>query len=149
MLKKHVGKCSDKVKNIADRERVLQFAAAIGETNPLMIDEQYGKQSNFRGNIAPPTFPIVFNYGEIPELDLPDSGLLHGIQRFYYERPLLVDEEVNCSVEITNYYEKTSTNGILGFLVYKKSGEDMQGSLIFYEEQVIIITETVRKAMIV
>ena len=52
-----------------------------------------------------------------------------------------------CYTKIKDYYEKEGKNGLMGFLVTKRYGEDSQGNVIFTEEATIIITEKVRKAM--
>ncbi|QPA32591.1 MaoC family dehydratase N-terminal domain-containing protein [Thermaerobacillus caldiproteolyticus] len=149
MFTEHIGKCSNKVKNIVERSAVKKFAEAIGDPNPIYWDEETGKKSRYKNNIAPPTFPRVFDYGVIDELKLPSKGLIHGEQIFHYERPLLVGEEIICYSKVEDYYEKKGSIGKLGFLVIKSYGEDPSGQIIFTSTQTIIITEAVRKAMIV
>jgi acyl dehydratase len=149
MFAEHIGKCSNKVKNIVERGAVKKFAEAIGDLNPIYWDEGKGKKSRYKTNIAPPTFPRVFDYGVIDGLNLPSKGLIHGEQTFHYERPLLVGEEVICYSKVEDYYERKGSIGALGFLVIKSYGEDSSGQIIFTSTQTIIITEAVRKAMIV
>ena len=143
MLKESVGRRSNKVKNTVEIGMVKKFAEAIGDLHPIFIDEEAGKRSRYGGNIAPPTFPRVFDYGEIAGLVLPDKGLIHGEQTYHYERPLMIGEEIDCYTEVKDCYEK---NGMV-FLVLKRYGETLKNETIFTEEQVIIITETVRKGM--
>jgi len=143
MLKESVGKRSEKVKNTVERGMVKKFAEAIGDLHPIFIDEEAGKRSRYGQNIAPPTFPRVFDFGEITGLELPNKGLIHGEQTYHYERPLMIGEELNCYTEVKDCYEK---NGMV-FLVLKRYGETPENETIFTEEQVIIITETVRKGM--
>lgn len=142
-----IGKKSQKVKNIVDRALVKRFAEAIGDPHPIYVDEAFGKKSRYGKNIAPPTFPRVFDYGAVEGLNLPKKGLIHGEQNYHYKRPLFVGEELYCYTEVVDYYEKTGKNGRLGFLAVKRYGEDRQENVIFTEESKIIITEAVRKAM--
>lgn len=149
MFYETVGLKSNKVKNVVERGMVKRFAESIGEDHPLFIDEDYGKQTKYGQNIAPVTFPRVFDYGEINDLYLPNVGLIHGEQVFYYERPLLVGEELICYTEVGDYYEKKSgNNGLLGFIVLKRYAEDSNGKKVFTEEQTVIITEAVRKELV-
>lgn len=148
MFEEHIGKCSSKVKNIIERSAVKKFAEAIGDPNPIYWDEETGKKSRYKNNITPPTFPRVLDYGVIDGLNLPRKGLIHGEQTFHYERPLLVGEEIYCYSIVENYYEKKASSGKLGFFVIKSFGEEPSGQIIFHSTQTIIITETVRKAMI-
>jgi acyl dehydratase len=149
MFAEHIGKCSNKVKNVVERGAVKKFAEAIGDPHPIYWDEETGKKSRYQRNIAPPTFPRVFDYGVIEGLKLPSKGLIHGEQRFHYERPLFVGEELYCYAKVEDYYEKQSSMGELGFLVITNCGEDPSGSVIFTSTSTIIITEAVRKAMVV
>ncbi|GMN98870.1 MaoC family dehydratase N-terminal domain-containing protein [Parageobacillus thermoglucosidasius] len=149
MFAEYIGKCSNKVKNVVERGAVKKFAEAIGDPHPIYWDEETGKMSRYKTNIAPPTFPRVFDYGVIEGLKLPSKGLIHGEQRFHYERPLYVGEELYCYSKVEDYYEKQSSMGELGFLIITNYGEDPSGNVIFTSTSTIIITEAVRKAMIV
>jgi acyl dehydratase len=149
MFEEHIGKYSNKVKNTVERGAVKKFAEAIGDPHPIYLDEETGKKSRYKNNIAPPTFPRVFDYGVIEGLKLPSKGLIHGEQTFHFERPLLVGEEIICYSKVEKYYEKKGNHGKLGFLVMKSFGEDLSGQIIFTSTQTAIITEAVRKVMIV
>lgn len=148
MFKDVIGKRSKKVKNIVERGMVKKFAESIGDSNPIFVDEAYGRETKYGQNIAPVTFPVVLDYGEIEELYLPNVGLIHGEQTYNYERPLLVGEEIYCDTEVADYYEKDGGNGLMGFIILNRYGEDFEGKKIFTEKQVIIITEAVRKELI-
>lgn len=143
MLKESIGKRSNKVKNFVERGMVKRFAEAIGDSHPLFIDEAAGARSRYKQNIAPPTFPRVFDYGTIHGLDLPAKGLIHGEQTYRYERPLLVGEEIHCYTEVKDCYKKKD----MVFVVIMGYGNTPEGENVFTAEQVIIITETVRKGM--
>jgi acyl dehydratase len=147
MFTEAIGKRSQKVKCIVERGAVRKFAESIGDLHPIFIDEKTGERSRYGRNIAPPTFPRVFDYGVIEELSLPAKGLIHGEQTFHYERPLFVGEEIYCSQEVKKYYERKGKQGYMGFLVIKRYGETSEGELIFTDEQVVIINEAVRKVM--
>ncbi|KAB7707814.1 MaoC family dehydratase [Bacillus aerolatus] len=148
MLHHSIGKRSEKVKNIVERGAVKKFAEAIGDFHPIYTDEETGKQSRHKENLAPPTFPITFDYGIIADLHLPNKGLIHGEQTFHYERPLLAGEEVYCWTEVKNYVEKSGSHGEMGFLMLTKYGEDSKGQLVFSAKQTVIINEVVRKVML-
>ncbi|MRG85958.1 MaoC family dehydratase N-terminal domain-containing protein [Salinibacillus xinjiangensis] len=147
MYKRFIGKQSNKVKNTVERGMVKRFSEAICDPHPIFIDEEIGKNSKYGQNIAPPTFPRVFEYGEIEDLELPQKGLIHGEETYHYERPLLVGEELYCYSKVKNYFEKQGKNGLMGFFLLKRYGKDSEGNIIFTEEQTVIITEAVRKAM--
>ncbi|WP_066366605.1 MaoC family dehydratase N-terminal domain-containing protein [Neobacillus fumarioli] len=147
MFKDQIGKKSAKVKNIVERGVVKKFAEAIGDLHPIYYDEEVGEKSRYKKNIAPPTFPRVFDYGFIEGLHLPNKGLIHGEQSFHYNRPLFVGEEIYCYTTIKNYFEKKGSFGEMGFLVIENIGEDAAGKVIFSSTSTVIISEAVRKVL--
>lgn len=147
MFKDQIGKQSNKVKNAVERGAVKKFAEAIGDLNPIYFDEETGTNSRYKANIAPPTFPRTFDYGTIEGLNLPNKGLIHGEQTFYYERPLRVGEEIYCYTKVKDYFEKKGNFGEMGFLVIENYGEDVTGALIFSSTSTVVISEAVRKVL--
>ncbi|MGE6377130.1 MaoC family dehydratase N-terminal domain-containing protein [Peribacillus muralis] len=147
MFNDSIGKRSKPVKNFVERGAVRKFAFSIGDPHPIFIDEEAGRQSRYRANIAPPTFPRVFEYGMIDSLNLPEKGLIHGEQVYRYNRPLVVGEEITCYSEVKDYYEKKGKQGKMGFLAMKNYGLDANGKMVFSAEQLVIINETIRKKM--
>ncbi|MED3561851.1 MaoC family dehydratase N-terminal domain-containing protein [Bacillus xiapuensis] len=147
MFKQHIGKRSTKVKNAVERGAVKKFAEAIGDIQPIYFDEEVGKQSRYKANIAPPTFPRTFDYGEIEGFHLPVKGLIHGEQTFHYARPLLVGEDIFCYSVVKSYMEKKGGFGNMGFLVLESFGEEAAGNTIFSSTMTIVISEAVRKVL--
>lgn len=147
MFQSFIGKRSTPIENCVERGAVRKFAEAIGDPHPIYMDKDAGKRSRFGGNIAPPTFPRVLEYGTIEGFHLPNVGLIHGEQSFQYERPLSVGETIHCYTEIKDYYERNGSGGTLGFLVIEDVGEDLHGKRIFTSEAIVIITEAVRKRL--
>lgn len=147
MFKDQIGKQSNKVKNTVERGAVKKFAEAIGDLQPIYFDEEAGEKSRYMNNIAPPTFPRVFNYGEIEGLALPNKGLIHGEQTFHYERPLFVGETIYCYSVVKRYSEKKGNFGKMGFLVLESFGEEAAGNIIFSSSSTIVISEAVRKVL--
>ncbi|SMQ76066.1 Acyl dehydratase [Bacillus sp. OV166] len=147
MFKDQIGKQSNKVKNDVERGAVKKFAEAIGDLHPIYFDEETGRNSRNKANIAPPTFPRTFDYGVIEGLNLPNKGLIHGEQTFNYKRPLKVGETIYCYTKVKSYFEKKGNFGEMGFLVVENYGEDLSGALIFSSSSTIVISEAVRKVL--
>ena len=147
MFKDQIGLKSKKVKNVVERGAVKKFAAAIGDLRPIYFDEEAGEKSRYKRNIAPPTFPRVFDYGRIEGMKMPGKGLIHGEQSFHYNRPLFVGEEVYCYSVVKSYSEKKGNFGEMGFLTLESVGEDAAGNIIFTSASTVIISEAVRKVM--
>jgi acyl dehydratase len=142
-----VGLRSDPVKNLVERGPVRRFAEAIPDPSPLYTDELVAAESRYGRLLAPPTFPRTFDYGRIEGLELPGAGLIHGEFSISYERPLLVGDEVLCSLQLKDSYDKRGRRGLLGFLVFERTGEDPDGKRIFTTNDIVVVTEAVRRGL--
>ena len=142
-----VGSRSQPVRNLVERGAVRRFAEAIADPNPLYVDEKVAEQSRYGALLAPPTFPRTFDYGRIEDLELPSAGLIHGEFSISYERPLLVGEELLCRMELKDSYDRQGRRGLLGFLVFERTGESPDGERIFTTNDVVVVTEAVRRGI--
>src|SRR4051794_27109927 len=77
------------------REKIRDFAAAIGDANPAYTDIEAAKALGHPDVVAPPTFLTVLGFrfggsGPIadPSLGLNYAMVVHGEQRFVYDRPV-------------------------------------------------------------
>lgn len=77
------------------REKIREFASAIGDGNPVYHDEAAAKAAGYPDIIAPPTFLTVLNFRYSPQvIGDPDLGLdysrvVHGEQEYVLERPIV------------------------------------------------------------
>jgi acyl dehydratase len=89
------------------RVKIAEFAAAIGDPNPVYRDREAARAAGHRDVIAPPTFPIVITMAASgvavadPGLGLNYAMVVHGEQRFEYARPLMAGEIVTAQPTIT------------------------------------------------
>jgi acyl dehydratase len=139
-----VGSRSQPVRNLVERGAVRRFAEAIADPSPLYVDEKVAEHSRYGALIAPPTFPRTFDYGRIEGLELPSAGLIHGEFRIAYGRPLLVGEELMCRMQLKDSYDKQGRRGLLGFLVFERTGESVDGERVFTTNDVVVVTEALR-----
>ncbi|HWE89074.1 MAG TPA: MaoC family dehydratase N-terminal domain-containing protein [Pseudonocardiaceae bacterium] len=76
------------------REKIREFADAIGDGNPLCRDVTAARAAGHADVVAPPTFPTIINLKAIedivadPQLGLDWSRVVHGEQGFHYRRPI-------------------------------------------------------------
>ncbi|MDA8354556.1 MAG: MaoC family dehydratase N-terminal domain-containing protein [Firmicutes bacterium] len=145
MWEKWIGQRSKPVTNPIERGAVAKFAQAIGDDSPLYTDEEAARKSVHGRLIAPPTYPMILDYGQIEGLKLPESGLIHGEQQFDYRRPLYVDEKVTCYETLRDVKVKQARSGEMTILVIDRVGEDSEGERIFTSTLTIIVTEAVKR----
>ena len=91
---------------VVGREKVREFAQAIGETSPACHDVASARAMGYADIIAPPTFAFVVAYAGSsqaaldPELGLDYSRVVHGEQRFAYERPIVAGDALVATATI-------------------------------------------------
>jgi acyl dehydratase len=89
------------------RVKIAEFAAAIGDPNPVYADRAAAEAAGYADVIAPPTFPIVITMAASraavsdPGLGLNYALVVHGEQRFTYNRPLRAGDVVTARTTIT------------------------------------------------
>jgi acyl dehydratase len=89
-----VGKEYPPIRYEVGREKLREFAVALGETNPVYHDEEAATAAGHPDLPALPTFPVVISFraGALvngdPELGLDYSRVVHGEQAFTYRRPV-------------------------------------------------------------
>lgn len=90
------------------REKIREFAEAIGDSNPAYTDVEAAKALGHPDVIAPPTFPIVLTLkaGQQviadPALGLDFSRVVHGDQRFVASRPVRAGDRLQVVVSVEN-----------------------------------------------
>lgn len=147
MWKQFNGRRSVPQENWVERGAVRRFAEAIGDRNPLYVDEEVAGRSRYGGLIAPPTFPVTFDYGTIEDIALPASGLILGGQALTSSRPLRVGERVLCHLALEDEFEKVSSSGTLLFLILDRKTESAGGIPICSLRTTVIVTEAVRRRL--
>ena len=119
-----------------ERGKIKEFARAIGDMNPLYLDDRVGQASEWGDIIAPPTFMTTFreaggdNADFLRELGTDISRLLHGEQEFELHRPLRPGDTLLCRSRIVDIYEKTGRSGPMGFVVRETSVTDRTNELV-------------------
>ncbi|WP_301109313.1 MaoC family dehydratase N-terminal domain-containing protein [Sporosarcina sp.] len=110
---------------------VGQFAAAVGDDNPLYSDEQYAAQSAYAGLIVPPTFPIAMNDGKVElPIQLDQRRMLHGEQEFLYYQPIRIGDRLHCRIKVSDLYDKEGKSGNMQFLKLDTEMKDETGELV-------------------
>ena len=88
------------------RENVREFASAVFATAPSHHDVDAAIAAGYSDVVAPPTFPIVIQEKTLQQLlSHPGAGIdfsrvVHGDQKFEYQRPLVAGDEVVATLRV-------------------------------------------------
>ena len=91
---------------VVGREKIREFAAAIGDDNPAYRDVSAAQALGYVDVIAPPTFAIVLSLKAAeavmfdPDLGLDFSRVVHADQSFTYTRPIIAGDELQVATVI-------------------------------------------------
>jgi acyl dehydratase len=119
------------------REKIREFAVAIGDDNPVYVDPDAAKQLGHPDVIAPPTFVFAVSYGAVQrqvltdeELGLDYERVVHGDQKFVYSRPVRAGDRLVVTTSIESI-RSIAGNEILGIRgeVHDASGEHVVTAL--------------------
>lgn len=86
---------------VVGREKVREFASAIGDQNPACHDVDTARALGHADLVAPPTFAILLALAastavvKDPELGLDYTRVVHGEQGFEYVRPVVAGDELS------------------------------------------------------
>ena len=124
------------------REKIREFADAIGDPNPVYRDPAVAQDLGHRDVLAPPTFPIVITWPaalkviEDPGLGLDFSRVLHADQRFVHARPIYADDQLTATVVIEDVSERMGQ----GFLSTRTDLVTVDGELVVsgYSKLVVV-----------
>jgi len=126
-----------------EKGRLRQFARAIGETNPVYLDEGAARAAGHASLPVPPTFLFCLEmeradpYDWFTALDIPLGRVLHGEQHFVYRRVACAGEVLHFAGEVIDLYEKRG--GALEFLVQRNWITDAAGAAVAEFDRSIVI----------
>jgi acyl dehydratase len=93
---------------LVGREKVREFARAVGSTDPLSLDPEVAQAAGFGDVVAPPTFAVVVQDLTLAQLLADDtagvdlSRVVHGDQRFRFSRPIVAGDLLTATMTVTD-----------------------------------------------
>jgi acyl dehydratase len=129
--KKHIGTVFAPHTVEVEAGRLRFFAKAIGETDPVYLDDAAARAAGYAALPAPPTFLFCLEMERRDPLawlaaigaDL--ARILHGEQSFRYYQPVCAGDRVTFETSITDIYDKKG--GALEFVVRKTRVSNQRG----------------------
>ena len=126
------------------REKVREFATAIGETSPLCHDVAAAQAAGYPDLVAPPTFAFALTMGAMndamfdPDLGLVYAMAVHGAQHFAYQRAIVAGDEITVTCRIADIAVRGSNE----VLTTSSELTDSGGQLVATTREVIVTRGT-------
>jgi acyl dehydratase len=136
-----VGRESDPVHVEVERGAIRRLAEALGDANPLYVDEAAARASGWPAPVAPPTFPVVLSVNERfrHSLDLGTRSLLVGEVAIEYGRPVVSGDRLVVKSRVADVQERTGASGSSDVLVLETDGRAADGQLVFRVRETLIL----------
>ncbi|TDD52428.1 MaoC family dehydratase N-terminal domain-containing protein [Saccharopolyspora elongata] len=138
-----IGKRLPEIEAEIEPGRLQQFAAAIGETDPIYTDRSAARAAGHPDLPVPPTFLFGLtlqgpdSFGFIADLGVDLRHVLHGEQGFTYHSTAHAGDTLVLRPVITDVYAKK--NGKLEFVVRETAVTRDDGSAVADLKEVLIV----------
>ena len=127
-----VGKTYPPVTYAVGREKVREYASAVGEEAPVHHDPEAARAAGHADVVAPPMFAVVYaSKAMMPALFDPEVGIdfarmVHGGQEFTWGPPVVAGDEIDTEVEVKDVSER----GGLQFFVFESRSTNQDGETV-------------------
>jgi acyl dehydratase len=124
------------------REKIREFADAIGDPNPLYRDPVAARDHGHPDVLAPPTFPFMIAWPAVkqiiddPEIGVDFSRVLHADQRFVFARPIYADDRLTATVVIEDVSERVGQ----GFVTARTDLATVDGEHVVSTYSKLVVT---------
>ena len=131
-----------------DRDKVQEFALAVGEDNPIFFDLEAAERAGLPDLVAPPTFTVTQIF-PVPRderekrlgANLDYGRVLHGEQQFEYNRLPFAGETLKGHMRISKDFTKEGKRGgTMRFITYESKFTDAEGEEVLTAHYTLIET---------
>jgi acyl dehydratase len=129
---KAIGKRFDPVVYAVGREKVKEYALAVGETNPLHLDYRAARAAGYADVVAPPMFAVVYSAPAVgpaifdPDVAMNFALMVHGGQEFRWGKPVVAGDEITTTVTVKDI----SVRDGMAFYVFESESANEDGKQV-------------------
>ncbi len=94
------------------KEKIREYAHAVGEDNPIYFDRAAATDAGFRDIAAPPMFAVVYSAGSFapalfdPEVGINFAMMVHGSQEFEWGEPVCSGDAISTVTSVKDISER-------------------------------------------
>jgi acyl dehydratase len=114
------------------REKVREYANAVGETNPVHLDVEAARGAGYADVVAPPMFAVVYSAPAMapavldPEVGINLAMMVHGGQEFEWGKPVVAGDEITTTASVKDISERDGK----GFYVFETVSTNQDGDTV-------------------
>jgi acyl dehydratase len=127
-----MGKTYAPVTYAVGREKIKEYASAVGETNPLYLDVEAARAAGYADVVAPPMFAVVYSAPAVtpamfdPELGLDFARMVHGGEELAWGSLVVAGDEITTTTTVKDVSER----GGMAFYVLEAVSENQRGETV-------------------
>jgi acyl dehydratase len=127
-----IGKSYPPVTYAVGREKIREYASAVGETNPLHFDVEAARAAGHADVVAPPMFAVVYSGRAVapglfdPEVGIDFARMLHAGQEFAWGPLVVAGDEVTTTASVKDISER----GGMNFFVFETVSVNQGGETV-------------------
>jgi acyl dehydratase len=129
---KAIGKKFEPTTYAVGREKIKEYARAVGETNPLYLDESAARQAGYDDVVAPPMFAVVYSSSAVvpamfdSDVEMNFAMMVHGGQQFEWGPLVVAGDEITTTTSVKDISEKRGR----GFYVFESVSVNQRGEQV-------------------
>jgi acyl dehydratase len=114
------------------REKIREYARAVGESNPIYQETEAARGAGFANVVAPPMFCVVYCGPALgpalfdPQLGIDFAHLVHGGQEFEWGPLVVAGDEITTTLSVKDI----SSRGPLGFFTFETVSVNQDGHTV-------------------
>jgi acyl dehydratase len=127
-----VGKTYEPTLYAVGREKIKEYARAVGETNPVHLDVAAAREAGFADVVAPPMFAVVYSAPSVgppifdPEIELNFAMMVHGGQEFQWGPLVVAGDEITTTASVKDISEADGR----GYYVFESVSVNQRGEQV-------------------
>jgi len=127
-----IGKTYDPAVYAVGREKIREYARAVGETNPVYLDVEAARAAGYADVVAPPMFAVVYSAPAVgppifdPEIELNFAMMVHGGQQFDWGALVVAGDEITTTATVQDIYERDGR----GYYVFRSDSTNQRGEKV-------------------
>ena len=127
----YVGKAYEPFSGKVEKDRLVAFSKAIGQSDPVYLDSQAAKAAGYRDVLAPPTFSFTVtldagqSFNVLDDMGIEHASSVHGAQWFTYDAPICAGDTISGQQSIKEIF--TKKGGALVFIMIETPLKNQNG----------------------
>ena len=114
------------------REKIREYAHAVGETDPLYLDVEAARAAGHADVVAPPMFAVVYSLPAVwpalfdEEVGIDFARMVHGGQEFRWGPVVVAGDEITTTASLKDVSERRGN----GFFVFESVSVNGRGETV-------------------